>query len=43
MLKQVLEMAKHKVSIATRGQAGVAMARELQPDVVLCDLGLPME
>ncbi|MEZ4236629.1 MAG: CheR family methyltransferase [Myxococcota bacterium] len=41
MLRQVLELSGHEVVVATRGQEGVDRARELLPDVVLCDIGLP--
>jgi CheY-like chemotaxis protein len=40
-LSLVLELAGHEVFIAGTGAAGVEKARELQPDVVLCDIGLP--
>ncbi|MEQ8765484.1 MAG: PAS domain S-box protein [Planctomycetota bacterium] len=41
MLKFLLELAGHQVHIAANGQDGVNAARELRPDIVLCDLGLP--
>ncbi|ACY13958.1 chemotaxis protein CheB [Haliangium ochraceum] len=41
MLKQLLELAEHEVTLTYRGKTGLALARELRPDVVLCDLGLP--
>ena len=31
----------HRVSLARDGNSGIALARELLPDVVLCDIGLP--
>lgn len=40
-LREVLEMEGHEVAVAHDGQQGVAAARSLQPDVVLCDIGLP--
>jgi signal transduction histidine kinase/ActR/RegA family two-component response regulator len=40
-LKSVLELEGHEVHLAFTGPAGVAAARQLQPEVVLCDLGLP--
>lgn len=41
MLRQVLELTGHRVVVARRGREGIAMAREEEPDVVVCDLGLP--
>ncbi|HEU4385057.1 MAG TPA: transporter substrate-binding domain-containing protein [Anaeromyxobacteraceae bacterium] len=40
-LADVLALHGHDVHIATNGRAGAARARELKPDVVLCDIGLP--
>jgi signal transduction histidine kinase/ActR/RegA family two-component response regulator len=40
-LKDLLELGGHEVHLAFTGPTGVAAARQLQPDVVLCDLGLP--
>jgi CheY-like chemotaxis protein len=40
-LRDVLELDGHEVAVAFRGTDGLADARTLQPDVVLCDLGLP--
>lgn len=40
-LADVLELAGHRVVIASDGRSGIALAREVRPDVVLCDLGLP--
>jgi two-component system CheB/CheR fusion protein len=34
-------MAGHHVDVARDGPSGLARARELSPDVVLCDVGLP--
>lgn len=34
-------MEGHDVAVAHSGTAGLERARELSPDVVLCDLGLP--
>ncbi|HET8541123.1 MAG TPA: PAS domain-containing protein [Anaeromyxobacter sp.] len=41
MLADVLELLGHEVSVAADGTTGIALARELRPDVVICDLGLP--
>jgi signal transduction histidine kinase len=40
-LAEILEMQGHRVRVARDGRSGVALARELRPDVVLCDIGLP--
>jgi signal transduction histidine kinase/ActR/RegA family two-component response regulator len=40
-LKAVLEYFGHEVSIAQNGLLGVQAARELEPHVIICDIGLP--
>ncbi|HTU02773.1 MAG TPA: ATP-binding protein [Candidatus Sulfotelmatobacter sp.] len=40
-LRLLLETFGHRVALADHGQAGLALAREFLPDVVLCDIGLP--
>jgi CheY-like chemotaxis protein len=40
-LAQVLRVNGHQVSVALDGRTGIAEARRLVPDVVLCDIGLP--
>jgi two-component system CheB/CheR fusion protein len=40
-LRLALEMEGHEVFVAHDGASGVERARELVPDVVLCDVGLP--
>jgi signal transduction histidine kinase/ActR/RegA family two-component response regulator len=40
-LADVLELHGHEVRVARDGRSGIEAARELRPDVVLCDLGLP--
>jgi CheY-like chemotaxis protein/two-component sensor histidine kinase len=40
-LRLVLEFAGHEVDVARDAAEGVARTRELLPDVVLCDIGLP--
>ncbi|WP_318653880.1 response regulator [Anaeromyxobacter oryzae] len=40
-IAEVLELEGHRVHVATDGRSGLARARELRPDVILCDLGLP--
>jgi CheY-like chemotaxis protein len=41
-LRQVLALQGHTVGVAYNGVDGIAKARELLPDVVLCDIGLPL-
>lgn len=41
MLQQVLELEGHVVAVAHRGPEGLELMRELRPDLVICDLGLP--
>jgi CheY-like chemotaxis protein len=40
-LRMLLELLGHRVTVAHTGPEGVAAARALKPDVVLCDIGLP--
>jgi PAS domain S-box-containing protein len=40
-LAEILRLEGHEPFIATTGRSGIARARELRPDVVLCDIGLP--
>jgi two-component system, chemotaxis family, CheB/CheR fusion protein len=40
-LRVALELEGHEVETALDGPQGIAKARELAPDVVLCDIGLP--
>jgi PAS domain S-box-containing protein len=40
-LRMVLELEGHEVSVAATGEEGVAKARELKPEFVLSDIGLP--
>jgi two-component system CheB/CheR fusion protein len=40
-LADVLAFEGHEVTVARSGGAGIAIAREQRPDVVVCDLGLP--
>lgn len=41
LMREILREAGHEVRIAHSGCDGVAAARQLPPDVVLCDVGLP--
>jgi PAS domain S-box-containing protein len=40
-LADVLELQGHRVHLARNGAEGLALAREVRPDLVLCDIGLP--
>ena len=40
-LRDVLELEGHDVHVAADGQLGVELVLAVQPDVVLCDVGLP--
>jgi len=40
-LAEVLEAGGYRVRIALDGRSGIAAARELAPEIVLCDIGLP--
>jgi two-component system CheB/CheR fusion protein len=40
-LKEALELGGHEVEAAHDGPEGLARARVFQPEVVLCDVGLP--
>ena len=41
ILRSLLEVCGFQVSVAHTGQEGIAAARQQQPHVVLCDIGLP--
>ncbi len=40
-LRDVLSMAGHSVELAFDGTSGLERARELRPDAIFCDVGLP--
>jgi CheY-like chemotaxis protein len=40
-LAMLLELIGHEVAVAFDGAEGLAKARQLLPEVVLCDIGLP--
>ena len=40
-LAEVLDVSGYRVHVALDGRTGIACARKLVPDVVLCDIGLP--
>ncbi len=42
-LGELLELAGHRVTLCHDGEAGLALARQQRPDVVISDLGLPGE
>jgi PAS domain S-box-containing protein len=41
-LKEALELEQHDVAVAYTGNEGLAKARDLKPEVILCDIGLPL-
>jgi two-component system, cell cycle response regulator DivK len=42
LAQYLLEHAGHRVLQATDGHAGVAIAKRVQPDLVICDLQMPL-
>lgn len=38
---ELLALSGHRVSVADNGTEGIAKARELRPDAIICDIGLP--
>jgi two-component system, sensor histidine kinase len=40
-LRQLLSLFGHEVKVANDGVNGVEVAREWEPDVVLCDIAMP--
>ena len=40
-LAEVLELEGHRVRVARTAKSGIALAQDLKPDVVVCDIGLP--
>jgi PAS domain S-box-containing protein len=40
-LADILRLKGHRTSLARDGRSGIELARELRPDVVVCDIGLP--
>jgi PAS domain S-box-containing protein len=41
MMRDVLETVGHAVAVAYDGPTALEVAREFEPDVILCDIGLP--
>ncbi|BDG06903.1 hybrid sensor histidine kinase/response regulator [Anaeromyxobacter paludicola] len=37
----ILRLEGHRVDVASDGRSGLARARELSPDAIVCDIGLP--
>lgn len=42
-LAELLSLSGHRVTVCHDGEAGLALARQLRPEVVISDLGLPGE
>jgi PAS domain S-box-containing protein len=42
-MSKLLKVNGHSTAVATDGPSGMKMARQFNPDVVLCDIGLPGE
>lgn len=42
MLSSRLQRLGYEIAIARNGEEGVAMAREIAPDLILMDLGMPV-
>lgn len=40
-LAELLALSGHRVQVANDAATGIALARQLRPDVILCDIGLP--
>ena len=40
-LADILHLEGHRVRVGHDGQTGIALAHELKPDLVICDIGLP--
>jgi len=40
-LAEILKVAGYRVRVALDGRSGIAAARQLEPGVVVCDIGLP--
>ena len=40
-LREALTLDEHRVTVAHDGPEGLAKARALRPDVIICDIGLP--
>src|SRR6185503_2463286 len=40
-LAEAMEISGHRAHVARDGRSGIALAREIRPDVIFCDIGLP--
>ncbi len=40
-LRELLELENHQVEVVYSGPEGLTKAREFQPEIILCDIGLP--
>src|SRR5688572_13296759 len=40
-MQRLLALDGHEVAVAHSGPEGLSLAKELRPDVVFCDIGLP--
>jgi len=40
-IASILELAHYQVLLATNGKTGAAMAQQLHPDLILCDIAMP--
>ncbi len=40
-LADAMELNGHRARVARDGRSGIAFAREMKPDVIVCDIGLP--
>jgi len=41
VMSELIEMLGYRTFIATKGCEGIAKAKELHPDIIICDIGLP--
>ena len=41
ILSRLLEIDGHEVAVANEGRSAIVLARHIQPDIVLLDIGLP--
>ena len=41
LLRDILRFHGHEVAVASDGQEGIALARELMPDLILMDIQMP--
>ncbi|BFM41073.1 response regulator [Synechocystis sp. LKSZ1] len=41
-LQEILEISQYKVTTASNGAEGVTLAKEIQPDLIICDINMPV-